>query len=152
VLFSALLIFLVVSGVNAQSVKSPNTITVGLTNLFFGGVASYERALNENFSIGVDTVGAFIFPTEAGVLLRGYYYPGGGNFFWDVGLGYGGGVTLLPPGAGAGLLISPGFGWKNDIGQPGAFIFQTSFNLDFAVPSSGFFAAFRFNLALGYTF
>ena len=75
----------------------------------------YERLLNPNFSIGLDIGLDLSWPYAE---IQGRWYPWAGKFFTGFGLGtiyvfgyYKGHPNILFP------VISPGIGWKIDIGK-----------------------------------
>lgn len=100
-----------------------------------GGGASYERMLGPQFSIGLGAYYStlFFFWNELGIDVFGRYYPWGGMFFVEAGLGYHI-HTAIVAGSGSGFgadfeainggAITPAAGWKIDIGRPGGFFIK----------------------------
>ncbi|GHV88421.1 hypothetical protein AGMMS50267_07810 [Spirochaetia bacterium] len=121
--------------------ENPNTITAGLASMGVvfsdttrlsgpGMVTAYERAITRSFSLGLETFGDFSFEINtynntawfkgmAGAQTRVKWYPAGGPFFADLGLGYAWEVTDVIR---DGFLVSPEAGWKIDPGKPGGFV------------------------------
>jgi hypothetical protein len=91
-----------------------------------GGGARYERMLGPKFSAGADVYWSslFLFWNELEVGLFGRYYPWGGMFFAEAGLGYHIHTALtVSDGAEAisGVALTPAVGWKIDVGSEGGF-------------------------------
>ncbi|GHT77616.1 hypothetical protein FACS1894130_02500 [Spirochaetia bacterium] len=121
--------------------EKPNTISVGFAGVgvVFGdttrlsgpglGIA-YERAITRIFSLGLETFGDFSFEINTyndtswfrgmvGAQTRVKWYPAGGPFFADLGLGYAWEVADVSR---DGFLVSPEAGGKIDPGNPDGFV------------------------------
>jgi hypothetical protein len=115
------LLFLCTTYVYAEEVPSKNTISGGISMIYtgaFGGILpglniEYERLLHNNFALAVGIGGdGFLLPYAD---LYARWYPWAGMFFADFGLGIwrrGFETWVSYP------MISPGIGWKIDIGKP----------------------------------
>jgi len=107
--------------VYAEEVVSKNTTSGGIGVIWAGypfGILpginmEYERLLNKNFALAVDIgLDGLILPYAD---LYARWYPWAGMFFANIGLGIwqrGFGTLVFTP------VISPGIGWKIDIGKP----------------------------------
>jgi hypothetical protein len=126
---------LIAGGVFAQS-GGANIWVSGQISLLGGG-ARYERYLTPNWSVGGAAYfsNLFFFWSNAGVKAFGRYYPWAGNFFAELGLGYGyksgwddfevDEITYgSEPYSMNGFLIEPGAGWKIDVGAPAGFYIE----------------------------
>jgi hypothetical protein len=138
-----MIVLLVLGGTNVLMAQpeNPNTITAGLagvgvvfgdtTRLYGPGlVTAYERAITRTFSLGFETFGNFAFEINtynetswfsgvAGAQTRVKWYPAGGPFFADLGLGY---AWEAADEIRNGFLVSPEAGWKIDPGNPGGLV------------------------------
>jgi len=117
------LLFLCFASVYAEEVPSINTISGGASAILMpvflgvpvmpGLTIEYERVLNDNFALAVDFgIDGFILPY---IDLCARWYPWAGMFYANLGLGVwrqGFNTWILMP------VISPGIGWKFDIGKP----------------------------------
>jgi len=121
VIIILLLLFLYITPVYAEEVSSKNTISGGVSIIWAGypfyilpGMnVEYERLLINNFTLAVDIGLDGLILSYADLKAR--WYPWNGMFFTDIGLGIwrqGFDTWILTP------VISPGFGWKIDIGKP----------------------------------
>jgi hypothetical protein len=130
---------LVAGGVFAQSGGAKNWVG-GQLGLLGAGVR-YERFLTPNWSVGGAAYwnSLFFFWNNTGVKAFGRYFPWAGNFFAELGLGFGyrtgtddfdytaaSGVEYTWSGAYtmSGFLIEPGVGWKIDVGAPAGFYIE----------------------------
>jgi hypothetical protein len=125
------LVSVLAGGLYAQSNVRNNWVSGEVSIL--GGGARYERMLGPNFSVGANVYYStlFLFWNELEVGASGRWYPGGSIFFVEAGLGYhwhsalttsglfGNGGSLFEDITG--VAISPGLGWKIDVGSPGGF-------------------------------
>jgi hypothetical protein len=119
----------IAGGAFAQDVK--NWISGEISILGVG--ARYEYMLNEKFSVGVTSFwNTLIFWNAWGVSAAARYYPFAGAFYLEGDLGYGtvGGIEEGTDSSGSpyswfyftkGVMVTPGIGWKIDIGAPGGF-------------------------------
>ncbi|GHV81077.1 hypothetical protein AGMMS49944_28680 [Spirochaetia bacterium] len=138
-----MIVLTVLGGTNVLTAQpeNPNTITAGLAGVGVvfsdttrlsgpGLVMAYERAITRSFSLGLETFGNFAFEINtydntswfrgmAGAQTRVKWYPGGGPFFTDLGLGY---SWEFADENRDGFLVSPEAGWKIDPGKPGGFV------------------------------
>ncbi|GHV28399.1 hypothetical protein AGMMS4952_11930 [Spirochaetia bacterium] len=138
-----MIVLIVLGGTNVLMAQpeNPNTLRAGLAGVgvVFGDtlrlsgpglVTAYERAITRAFSLGLETFGNFSFEIDtyndtswvrgvAGAQTRVKWYPGGGPFFADLGLGYAWEVGDVNR---DGFLVSPEAGWKIDPGKPGGFV------------------------------
>lgn len=137
------IVLMVLGGTNVLMAQpeNPNTIMTGLAGMGMvfgdaarlsgpGMVTAYERAITRSFSLGLETFGNFSFEINtyndtswfrgvAGAQTRVKWYPAGGPFFVDLGLGYAWEVTDVSR---HGFLVSPEAGLKIDPGKPGGFV------------------------------
>ncbi|GHT94118.1 hypothetical protein FACS1894141_0160 [Spirochaetia bacterium] len=137
------IVLMVLGGTNMLMAQpeNPNTITAGLVSVGVmfsdttrlsgpGMVIAYERAITRAFSLGLEALGDFSFEINtynhtawfkgvAGAQTRVKWYPAGGPFFADLGLGYALEVTDVIR---DGFLVSPEAGLKIDPGKPGGFV------------------------------
>jgi hypothetical protein len=169
---------LIAGGVFAQSGGAKNW--VGGQVSLIGAGARYERFLTPNWSVGGAAYwnSLFFFWNNVGVKAFGRYFPWAGNFFAELGLGFGyrtgwddyeyevngvtydAGSTLY---ATSGFLIEPGVGWKIDVGNPAGFYIEPIVTIPIVLgsqkfdwagaegefkPGVGFIAAF----GMGYAF
>jgi hypothetical protein len=116
-----LLLFLCINFVYTEDTSSKNTISGEISAIwagyFFGilpGLSiEYERLLHKNFALAVGVGMDGLIVPYADLYAR--WYPGAGMFFADFGLGIWRrkfeSFVLLP-------VLSPGIGWKIDIGKP----------------------------------
>ncbi|ULQ61075.1 hypothetical protein K7I13_07430 [Brucepastera parasyntrophica] len=98
-----------------------NILLLGING--YGVTAVYERAVSEKISIASEIDASMFYGFMTSVLfgtVRGGFYPFAGSFYMDMGIGYGysAGISLWTHG----VLLSPGAGWKIDIGKKGGFI------------------------------
>jgi hypothetical protein len=146
---------------------------------------SYERALSSHFSVLIDGSYSdfLIFSSDSSTsvmneyaaAVKGRWYPWAKTFFLELGAGYGNGLGLaggaaylvtymltfglvdLPPDIfrANGLLISPGLGWKIDIGKPNGFVLPVNVGndliVDFSHPGFVDFIPYA-RIGLGYSF
>jgi hypothetical protein len=126
---------LIAGGVFAQSGGAKNWVG-GQLSLLGAGV-HYERVLTPNWTVGGAAYwnSLFFFWNNVGVKAFGRYYPWAGNFFAELGVGFGlrtgtsdyeyegynYGATFYSL---AGFLLEPGIGWKIDVGNPNGFYIQ----------------------------
>jgi hypothetical protein len=112
-------------GVIMGQESGKNTISGGinLTDFILPGFSiGYERLLHKNFAISADIgIHSVLIPYAD---IHGRWYPWAGMFFVDIGMGI---WVFLPLEDGDGSaytfpVISPGIGWKIDIGQPNGFV------------------------------
>jgi hypothetical protein len=119
-----LLLFFYIIPICADEISSKNTISGGISAIWVGenflrvpilpGLdIEYERLLHNNFSLAVDVGLDGLIVLYADLYAR--WYPWAGKFFANIGLGISKRGfetwTLFPA-------ISPGIGWKIDIGKP----------------------------------
>jgi len=137
-LFCLMLVVIVTGGVFAQE-RSPNTFVGGLNIglLTFGFDVEYERAFPGLLPIGMFAVAAetgfttvIIFPIY-NIDVRARWYPWAKTFFADAGIGFG---SFL--GIASALQISPGVGWRVDIGEPNGWVFVPSLQINYFVARS----------------
>jgi len=136
-LFCLMLVVIVTGGVFAQE-RAPNTFLGGINVGFltFGLDIEYERAfpglLPGLFAVAVETgyTTIIIFPIY-NIDVRARWYPWAETFFADVGVGYG---SFL--GVATAFQISPGVGWRIDVGEPNGLVVVPSLQLDYFVASS----------------
>jgi hypothetical protein len=112
-----------ISGQESES-GAENWLSAELGLLGVG--ARYERMLGPKFSIGLDVYwnSAFLYWNEFEAGIFGRFYPWEGTFFWELGLGFHNhtalsffkGIVVIN-----GAAVSPGLGWKIDVGKPGEF-------------------------------
>lgn len=96
---------------------------------FSGFGVRYERMLSDTFSVGATGFinSALFFWNSFGLQASGRYYPWAGNFYLELGLGAGvitGGVGIYLADEWyytVGGMVTPGLGWKIDVGKPGGF-------------------------------
>ncbi|GHU70360.1 hypothetical protein FACS189450_04670 [Spirochaetia bacterium] len=141
----------------AEPEPAKNTFTLGVGLL--SAELSYERTLSSHFSVLVDASYNYFFSHGYTAAVRGRWYPWGKVFFLDLGLGYGNslGINGFSVGLAGGLvvwlftftnvnlfemvdvfgalrssgpLISPGLGWKIDIGKPNGFSLTINTGVD----------------------
>jgi len=116
-----LLLFLCITSIYAEEVSSKNTISGGASVIWVGYPVSilpginieYEFMLHKNFALVVDIGLDGIIRSYVDLYAR--WYPWGGMFFAELGLGIwweGFNAWVLRP------EISPGIGWRIDIGKP----------------------------------
>jgi hypothetical protein len=136
-----------------ESAKNTLSAGINLSGIFpaFPGInVGYERLLTKHFSVafdmGVDTV---IFPYAE---VSGRWYPWEGSFFAHLGLGV---WSLLPIIGliGPQLVVSPGIGWKIDIGEKNGWFLIPNltgkiiiYNSQFVLPIT------EINFSFGYSF
>ncbi|GHU74616.1 hypothetical protein FACS189450_15260 [Spirochaetia bacterium] len=137
------IVLTVLAGTNVLMAQpeNPNTIRTGLAGVGVvfsdtahlsgpGMVMAYERAITPAFSLGLETFSNFSFEINTyndtswfsgvvGAQTRVKWYPAGGPFFVDLGLGYAWEVADLSR---DGFLVSPEAGLKIDPGKPGGFV------------------------------
>lgn len=138
-----MMVLVVLGGANVLMAQqeNPNTISVGLAGvgMVFGDttrlsgpgmIIAYERAITRSFSLGLEALGDFAFEINTynhtswfkgmvGAQTRVKWYPAGGPFFADLGLGYAWEVADVSR---DGFLVNPETGWKIDPGKPGGFV------------------------------
>jgi hypothetical protein len=155
------LVMLITGAVFAQE-RAPNTFLGGINIGFltFGADLEYERAFPELLPMGMFAVAAeagfttvVIFPIFS-IDARARWYPWSQKFFADIGLGYGSFLGLA-----SAFLISPGVGWRIDIGQPNGWVLVPSLQYNYFLSTSndedvGEFSGnlFKINLRIGYSF
>jgi hypothetical protein len=117
-----------------------------------GAGARYERMLGPKFSIGIDVYWNSLLmiwnESEAGIF--GRFYPWQGTFFWELGLGlhshtalsFFKGIVAIN-----GAAVSPGFGWKIDVGKPGEFFIAPGIKIPITVGIDQF--AYLFDVGIG---
>jgi hypothetical protein len=155
------LVMLITSAVFAQE-RAPNTFLGGINVGFltFGADLEYERVFP-----GLLPMGTFAFAAEAGfttvvifpitnIDARARWYPWSRMFFADMGLGFGSFAGLA-----SAFQVSPGVGWRIDIGQPNGWVFVPSLQFNYFISSSnnedvaGFSGSlFKINARIGYSF
>jgi hypothetical protein len=123
-----IILFLLLT-VSTKIYSHENIVFVGMNG--YGATIGYEKYLTDNLSIVPEINLSIVYgllSTGAFVELRSRLYPFGGSFFIDTGIGYGviSGISYQTEG----ILISPGFGWKVDIGKKDGFIFDACFCSD----------------------
>ncbi|GHU60222.1 hypothetical protein FACS189444_6820 [Spirochaetia bacterium] len=99
-----------------------------------GVTIAYERLISEKFSVVAEADASLAYGLLASVLfadVRGRFYPFARSFYADFGVGYGlaGSFSLSTKG----MLFSPGFGWKIDMGKPDGFVFDVCLSSDWIV-------------------
>jgi hypothetical protein len=97
-----------------------NIVFLGING--YGVTIVYERFISEKFSVVSEVDVSIFYGLFTSVLfaeVSGRFYPFAGSFYADFGIGYGilGSISLETKG----LLLSPGFGWKIDIGRTNGF-------------------------------
>jgi hypothetical protein len=145
---------LIAGGVFAQSGGAKNWVG-GQVGLLGAGVR-YERFLTPNWSVGGAAYwnSLFFFWNNMGVKAFGRYFPWAGNFFAEMGLGFGyrtgtedyeyksyDGTTITAGDtvyAISGFLIEPGVGWKIDVGAPAGFYIEPILTLPIVMGSRQF--------------
>ena len=118
-----------------------------------GAGVRYERMLNEQISVGVVAFSTLFASYTAGAQVFGRYYPWASNFHAEVGLG-GGTAADGRLGSGnrvSGLMITPGIGWRIDVGEPGRFFLNPNISLPLIL-GNGFAWEFRPAFGMGYSF
>ena len=150
--FLLLVILLIASGSLFAQNRAKNSVLVQFG--IIGAELSYERILSPHFSLLADvsytTLGIVDELTASG---KGRWYPFGGAFYLEMGVGYAYGrsfsnfignmflgmvtfgwwFTQLDEDDFArtgGFLLQPGMGWKIDIGKPDGFVLPISLGLD----------------------
>ncbi|MCL2720720.1 MAG: hypothetical protein FWD47_05215 [Treponema sp.] len=157
-----LFVLFAASGVFAQEDRAPNTVLGGINIGFltFGADVEFERTfpgllpmgtLAASIEAGYTTV--LIFPIfNADVRAR--WYPWSNMFYADIGFGYG--SLFYGFGTASAFIISPGVGWRIDIGQPNAWVFVPSiqFNYFAGSKSNDDFGGtlIKLNARIGYSF
>ncbi|MCL2480909.1 MAG: hypothetical protein FWF38_04270 [Spirochaetaceae bacterium] len=136
-IFFLIIATVVVGGAFAQADSQQNWVS-GEFN-FFGVGARYEYMISSNLSVGVHAyVNTLIVWNNWGISGFGRYYPWGNTFFAEIALGYGYNSGIKDYSftyAGqkysgndwvgtTGFLVSPGLGWKIDVGEKGGFFLQ----------------------------
>ncbi|MDR2097155.1 MAG: hypothetical protein LBP37_01375 [Spirochaetaceae bacterium] len=124
----------VAGGVFAQekSANVKNNWISGELSLIGAG-ARYERMLGPKLSVGADAYWSSLFffwnELEAGLFAR--FYPWGGTFFAEAGLGYHAHTAVGYDGAEiiTGVALTPSLGWKIDTGKAGGFFIQPGIRL-----------------------
>jgi hypothetical protein len=130
-----ILAVLIAGGIFAQE-KSANVKNNWISGELgiFGFGARYEYMLSPNLSIGANVYfNTLIILNDFGVTANLRYYPWGKTFYAELGLGYGYHMGFETIGKDenvtdivdwlqtTGILITPGLGWKIDVGKPGGF-------------------------------
>jgi len=119
----------------------------GEINILGAGLR-YERMLSENFSVGATLYGSTLIMTldTSGIGAFARFYPFGKTFYLELGLGYGQnsdmafdeGVTIVNADGTrdpynlvktSGLDITPGLGWRIDVGKEGGFFLNPGISL-----------------------
>jgi len=131
ILLLFVLVVIIAGGVFAQEGGS------GIKNWISGDVSligvgtRYERMLDENLSIGgtIFFHSFFLFWNSVGINVTARYYPwaGAGNFYAELDVGFG--TVTNTKRAINGVMVSPGVGWKIDLGKPGAFYINPMISL-----------------------
>jgi hypothetical protein len=156
--------------------SSPKHWISGEVGLIAGGLR-YEMMLSPKLSVGGTAFynSFFFLWNSIGVNVTARYYPWAGKFYAELGAGYGtvtGTETVNVPdwyGSGthpvefiytnSGAMITPGIGWKIDVGQPGGFFLNPSVAIPLVLGSKtvysgesefGFGMNFKVALGLGY--
>jgi hypothetical protein len=147
-----LLLILVVSAAGMVYAQEGGGSGSGLHHWISGEVsllgvgARYEYMLDNNFSIGgtVFWHSLFLFWNSVGILVTGRWYPWGGIFYAEAGIGfgtvsgfeegtettyYGYSYAYRWPYVVSGFMFNPGVGWKIDLGEPGGFYINPMINL-----------------------
>ena len=116
-----------------------------------GAGVRYERMLNERFSVGVIAFTTLFVNYTAGAQVFGRFYPWASNFYAEVGLG-GGTASGGLVGSGnrvSGIMITPGIGWRVDVGEPGRFFLNPNISMPVILGTG---TAFEFRPAFGMGF
>jgi len=145
--FVLILAVLVTGSVFAQANVKTNWISADVGIIGIG--LRYEYMLSENLSVGANFyVNSLLFTGSGGFIVAARYYPWGKNFYTELGLGLGsvngyGEVDIIEKTEGTvdswigitttGFIISPGLGWKIDVGEPGGFYIQPGFKIPIAI-------------------
>jgi hypothetical protein len=143
------LALLVAGGVFAQ-VGNANNWVGGQLGLLGAGLR-YERVLTPQFTVGGAAYfnSLFFFWNNTGVKAFGRFYPWSGNFFAELGVGFGyrTGTEDVDDGGYHGLgvlysltgfLLEPGLGWKIDVGAPAGFYIEPILTLPIVMGSREF--------------
>jgi hypothetical protein len=128
-------------GLFAQADTKRHWLSVEVSYVGYG--ARYELMLTPAFSVGANVYLTSLYPfLELGIIAAGRFYPWGGAFFAELGLGYSahGDFTVSAysgeisdycgtsdySGSAAmhGFGVIPGLGWKIDAGKSGGFFIQ----------------------------
>ncbi|GHV89126.1 hypothetical protein AGMMS50267_14860 [Spirochaetia bacterium] len=130
-------VMLAFMGVGVLGAQEISKNWIGANVGFLGGGVQYERVITQKITIGAEAY-VFIFPcsldskkyrgldenyrlNSLGVEVYGRYYPWGGIFFTQLGLGAG--MNMMPRTTELvftqGFLIEGGIGWKLDPGKKG---------------------------------
>ena len=123
------LTMVLVFGIGATSAFAESNIQNWISGEIsvFGAGVRYERMLNEQFSVGGIASYHILIMNLLGVQAFGRFYPWASNFYAEVGLGFGSvhvrGTNYI------GMSITPGIGWRIDVGEPGRFFLNPSINL-----------------------
>jgi hypothetical protein len=126
VILLLVLAVIVAGGISAQGTNSGAKNWISGELSLFGIGARYERMFGANFSAGVDAYwnSLFILWNELELGLFGRFYPWEDSFFVEAGLGYHTHTSFSLDDDSeviTGLAISPGVGWRIDVGNPGGF-------------------------------
>jgi hypothetical protein len=146
------LVVIITGGVFAQEAAKEESGDSGIKNWASGEVSllgiggRYERMLTDKISIG----GTFFFHSffflwnSLGITASARYYPWAGMFYAELGLGYGwvSGTEEYTYKTGygqiitaewvytnAGVMLTPGVGWRIDFGTPGGFYINPMISL-----------------------
>ena len=169
-----MVILIFVSGIAfSQQYESDQFNTLGLhLNLIGAGAAfNYERSFNPNFSL-LGEISLDIIPVAFTLAAKARYYPFGRAFYLEMGAGYGmtiGYVGLIAGYANLiaemftfgladtnwdvwmhGVVLTPGLGWKIDLGKPGGFTLPIGLGINiFLGPREISPVDFTFNTRIG---
>lgn len=122
----------------------------------FGAGLRYERMMGDKVSIGGTAVwgNTFFFFGSVGAMATGRFYPWGGAFYAELGVGFGN-TTLSNV---TGVMVAPSIGWKIDVGLPGGFFLNPHIAVPLAIGKSkfddtfGVGFGFRTLFGMGYAF
>ena len=140
------LIAVAVGGIFAQEKYDgsfKNTFTAGFLE------AGYERSILPMLSVGAEVGFSLFAGTSYEVFAR--WYPWQRIFFANLALGYQDGKGMIGDLA-RGFLILPQVGWKIDIGDPGAWIFEPKVGYIMIFGSKGLESSPSFAILFGRTF
>ena len=178
-LLLSLIILIIISGFvfSQEQAKAKNAITFSIN--IIGAEVNYERMFGRHLSVLADaSARTLVFINEFTVSGKGRWYPFGGAFYMEMGLGYiyGNGLLgftrdstvavlaliffpMIPLmdidyeflKKSGGLLVQPGMGWKIDIGKPNGFILPIGMGINFKIGEDPDFLPYL-RIGLGYAF